>query len=265
MGENKIALEVREMSVRFGGLLANDSVSFKVEEGAFYGLIGPNGAGKTTVFNTITGSVAPTEGDILFCGDSLLKKRPDQIAAMGISRTFQNIRLFSQMTAQENVEIGMHTRPKYSRLSAALGLPIVRRTEREVRQKAAELLERLNLLPYQDMKAGNLPYGIQRKLEIARALATQPRLLLLDEPAAGMNNDECGELVNLLTRIHKDFGLTIVLIEHHMDVVVELCDRICVLNLGKVLTEDAPRQVQDDPRVIAAYLGNRRQVIEDGE
>ena len=258
MENSKTMLQVDNMTVRFGGLLANDKVSFSVGQGEFYGLIGPNGAGKTTVFNAITGNVTPAEGDILFNGVSLLRKRSDQIAAMGISRTFQNIRLFSQMTAQENVEIGMHARPQYSRLSAMLGLPIVRRVEREVQQKAEELLARLNLLKYKQMHAGKLPYGIQRKLEIARALATGPSLLLLDEPAAGMNNDECLELVGLLGSIRRDFDLTIILIEHHMDVVVDLCDRICVLNLGKVLTEGTPRQVQDNPDVITAYLGNRR-------
>jgi len=260
MKQNDTALELRNMSVRFGGLLANDNVTFSVSRGEFFGIIGPNGAGKTTVFNTMTGSVTPTEGDIIYEETSLLKKRPDQIASMGISRTFQNIRLFNQMTALENVEVGLHTKPQYSRLSAFLGLPVVKRVDNEVKQKARELLNRLNLLEYGSFKAGMLPYGIQRKLEIARALASSPRLLLLDEPAAGMNNDECNELVSILSVIHKDFNLTIILIEHHMDVVVGLCDRVCVLNLGKVLMIDKPSEVQSNPDVIAAYLGSRRQV-----
>lgn len=258
--ENKTVIEVKNVTIQFGSLKANSDVSFSVQEGELFGLIGPNGAGKTTMFNAMTGSVTPVQGDILFSGKSVLKKRADEICQMGISRTYQNIRLFPQMTVEENVEIGLHAVPQYSRLAAFLGLPIVKRTERETKQKAGELLDRFGLLDKREMKAGSLPYAMQRKLEIARALATNPKFLLLDEPAAGMNNDECNELVALLQKVHQDFHLTTLLIEHHMDLVASLCDKLCVLNLGEVLRQGCPVQVQKDPEVIRAYLGDRRQM-----
>ena len=227
MDNAKPAVEVRNITIQFGALKANRDVSFSVKEKEFFGLIGPNGAGKTTMFNAMTGGVVPVEGDILFNGTSVLKKRPDQICHIGISRTYQNIRLFSQMTVEENVEIGLHAVPQYSRLAAFLGLPVVKKVERESKERAGELLNRFGLFSQKDMKAGSLPYAMQRKLEIARALATKPKFLLLDEPAAGMNNDECNELVELLKGVHKDFDLTTILIEHHIDLVVNLCDRLC--------------------------------------
>ena len=242
--ETKPVIEVRNVTIQFGSLKANSDVSFSVRQGELFGLIGPNGAGKTTMFNAMTGSVTPTQGDILFDGKSVLKKRADEICKMGISRTYQNIRL--------------HAVPQYSRLAAFLGLPVVKRTERETKQRAREFLNRFGLLDKQDMKAGSLPYAMQRKLEIARALATSPKFLLLDEPAAGMNNDECNELVALLQQVHQDFHMTTLLIEHHMDLVASLCDKLCVLNLGKVLRQGTPSQVQKDPEVIQAYLGDRR-------
>ena len=251
-------LEVNNITIQFGALKANNNVTFNAKKGEFLGLIGPNGAGKTTIFNAMTGGVKPTEGEILLNGVSILNKRPDQRCHMGISRTYQNIRLFPQMTVEENVEIGLHATPEYSRFAAFLGTPIVKRKNKECKEKARKLLERFDLYQFKDMKAGNLPYGVQRKLEIARALATDPKLLLLDEPAAGMNNDECNELVSLLKKVHKDFNLTTILIEHHIDLVVQLCDRICVLNLGEILTEGIPSEVQSNPKVISAYLGNRR-------
>lgn len=263
MEENKIALEVKNLTIQFGGLKANNNVCFDVKKGEFFGLIGPNGAGKTTVFNAMTGSAEPSDGGILFEGKSLLKRKPDEIARMGISRTYQNIRLFDKMTAEENVAIGFHSTPEYSRFSALLGLPIVKRKDREVKEKTYKILEMLDLQDYKEITAGNLPYGIQRKFEIARALATSPRLLLLDEPAAGMNNDECNELVILLKKIHREFNLSVVLIEHHIDLVVKLCDRICVLNLGSVLTSGTPEEVQSNPDVIKAYLGNRREHVNE--
>lgn len=260
MNDTNPALIVKNLTIQFGGLKANDNVSFEVNKGEFFGLIGPNGAGKTTVFNAMTGGAIPASGDILFEGKSLLKRNPDEISRMGVSRTYQNIRLFGKMSAEENVAIGFHSIPEYSRLAALLGLPIVKRKDAEVREKTLRIIEMLDLMDYRHMVAGNLPYGIQRKFEIARALATSPRLLLLDEPAAGMNNDECLELVRLLKNIHQDFGLTIVLIEHHIDFVVELCHRICVLNLGSVLANGTPAETQNNPDVITAYLGKRRSV-----
>lgn len=255
----KTLFEVRDVTVQFGGLRASDHVSFQVKEGEIFGLIGPNGAGKTTIFNVITGSIVPTEGDILLDGKSLLKLSPDKIARSGISRTFQNIRLFPKMTVSENVAIGFHCTPMYSRLEALLGLPSVRRAEKEVERKVAEMLEIFGLTAYADMRAGNLAYGLQRKLEIARALATSPKLLLLDEPAAGMNNDECVELAKLLRLVREKFNVTIIIIEHHIDLVLDLCSRICVLNLGKVLKTDVPQAIQNDEEVIQSYLGSRRE------
>lgn len=251
--------EVKDISVQFGGLKASDHVSFSVKKGEVFGLIGANGAGKTTIFNVITGSIAPTEGDIFLDGKSLLHMSSDKIARFGISRTFQNIRLFPKMTVSENVAIGFHCTPMYSRLEALLGLPKVRRAEQEVDKKVADMLETFGLTQYASMRAGNLAYGLQRKLEIARALATSPKLLLLDEPAAGMNNDECTELSVLLREVHSRFDVTIILIEHHIDFVLGLCDRICVLNLGKVLKTDVPQVIQNDEDVIRSYLGSRRE------
>lgn len=258
MEQNKTAVEIKNLTIQFGELKAVNDASFSVKEGEFFGLIGPNGAGKTTCFNAMTGGVKARGGEILFGGSSVLNKRPQEICRMGVSRTYQNIRLFSNMSALENVEIGLHAVPKYSRLAALLNLPVVRRVEKECREEAYALLERFGLEAYAGMTAGNLPYGIQRKLEIARALATHPKYLLLDEPAAGMNNDECNELVALLRKTHRDFELTTILIEHHMDLVVSLCDRICVLNLGQVLANDVPNEIQNNPDVVKAYLGNRR-------
>ena len=251
-------LETKNLGIDFGGLTAVNNFDIKIGKNDIYGLIGPNGAGKTTCFNAMTGGIKKPEGDIKFEGKSVLGKNPREICYMGISRTYQNIRLFSNMTTLQNVEIGLHAKPQYSRLAAALNLPKVKKIDKECTEQAFVLLEKLGIEKYADLVSGNLPYGIQRKLEIARALATNPRFLLLDEPAAGMNNDECAELVDLLKMIHKDFDLTTIIIEHHMDLVVSLCDRICVLNLGHVLALDEPSVIQNNPEVIRAYLGNRR-------
>ena len=251
-------LDVSGMSIAFGGLRAMDHVSVKVNEDEFVGLIGPNGAGKTTFFNALTGYVKPSEGEILFDGKSLLRKSPSKIANWGISRTFQNIRLFPKMTVLENVSIPMHSTPKYSIWAAMLGLPSVKQAQDESEKRALEYLSLLGLEEHKDRQAGTLAYGSQRRLEIARALAASPKLLLLDEPAAGMNNDECSELIELLRSIHRMFNLTIVMIEHHIDIVLKLCSRIYVLNLGQLLAEGTPKQIQTDPRVVKAYLGERR-------
>ena len=251
-------LNIDNMTIAFGGLKAIDDVTIHVNEGEFVGLIGPNGAGKTTFFNAITGNVKPTSGTIIFNEIDLSKKKPDQISNCGISRTFQNIRIFPKMTVLENVMIPMHGVPSYSMWEAMLGLPVVKRTRVENEERAETFLKDLGLETYRDREAGTLAYGLQRRLEIARALAASPKLLLLDEPAAGMNNDECDELVDLLKRIHKQYNLTIVLIEHHISFVLKLCSRIYVLNLGKLLAEGGPSDIQNNPEVIKAYLGDRR-------
>lgn len=251
-------LDVSHMSIAFGGLRALEDVSVQVNENEFVGLIGPNGAGKTTFFNSITGYIKPSEGKILFNGENLVRKPPSKIANYGISRTFQNIRLFPKMTVLDNVSIPMHSTPKYSVWAAMLGLPSVKRVQIDTEKRALEFLSIMGLVEHKDRQAGTLPYGLQRRLEIARALAASPKLLLLDEPAAGMNNDECNELIELLRGIYKTFNLTVVMIEHHIDIVMKLCSRIYVLNLGKVLAEGTPKQIQTDPQVIKAYLGERR-------
>ena len=254
----KEILHIDHLLITFGGLRAIDDLTIHVDEGEFLGVIGPNGAGKTTFFNSITGNLVPASGTILFEGKSLVGKAPDQISHMGISRTFQNIRIFPQMTVLENVCIPLHSKPNYSVFSAMLGLPSARKKDAALREEALSYLENLGIGEYRDQKAGSLPYGLQRRLEIARALAAHPRLLLLDEPAAGMNNDECDDLVQLLKRIHQQYELTVVLIEHHMDVVFKLCNRIYVFNLGKLLSEGTPGEIQSHPDVISAYLGERR-------
>lgn len=251
-------LDVSHMSIAFGGLRALEDVSVQVNENEFVGLIGPNGAGKTTFLNSITGYIRPSEGKILFNGENLVRKPPSKIANYGISRTFQNIRLFPKMTVLDNVSIPMHSTPKYSVWAAMLGLPSVKRVQIDTEKRALEFLSIMGLVEHKDRQAGTLPYGLQRRLEIARALAASPKLLLLDEPAAGMNNDECNELIELLRGIYKTFNLTVVMIEHHIDIVMKLCSRIYVLNLGKVLAEGTPKQIQTDPQVIKAYLGERR-------
>lgn len=258
MSNQNEVLNVSNLVIRFGGLCAVDDVSIRINAGEFIGLIGPNGAGKTTFFNSITGNLVPTSGSITYCGKSLIKKNPAQISHMGISRTFQNIRIFPKMTVLENVCLPLHSEPTYNIFSAILGLPSAKKEDMRIRDEAVGFLDRLGIADYRDHQAGALAYGLQRRLEIARALAAHPKLLLLDEPAAGMNNDECNELVTLLKSIHRDYDLTVMLIEHHIDVVLSLCSRIYVLNLGKLLTEGAPQEIQSNPDVIRAYLGERR-------
>jgi branched-chain amino acid transport system ATP-binding protein len=248
-------LEVKNLTKRFGGLAAVADVSFSVRDGGIIGLIGPNGAGKTTIFNLITGVYKVTEGSVTFEGKSITDMEPFRIADRGITRTFQNIRLFKNLSVYDNVFTACHLSAKYSLPEAILRLPRFRREEKLLNEKAANLLEIAGLQDRSDVTASNLPYGLQRRLEIVRALALDPRLLLLDEPAAGMNPDETEQLMRLIADIRKRFKLSVLVIEHHMDLVMGLCERIVVLNFGIKLAEGAPSEIRSDPKVVEAYLG----------
>lgn len=248
-------LRTENITMQFGGLTAVKDLSIAVPEHAIVGLIGPNGAGKTTVFNMITGFYTPTEGRILFNGRDITGLVPHKVCREGISRTFQNIRLFSNETVLENVMIGCHVRRSSKWWMAPLGLPSFEREEKEIRSKSLALLDSLGLSSLADETSSSLPYGAQRRLEIARALATEPRFLLLDEPAAGMNPQETRELMKFIQNIRDQFGITILLIEHDMKVVMGVCEYIWVLDYGVKIAEGGPDAIQSDKKVIVAYLG----------
>ena len=248
-------LEMQNVVKRFGGLTAVSNMSFQVEKGEIFGVIGPNGAGKTTIFNLITGVYPVSEGNILFDGQSISGKKPYQIINGGIARTFQNIRLFKDLSVLDNVKAGLHNHHTYSTLEGILRLPRYYKAEKEMDEEAMELLKVFGLDGECDFKASNLPYGKQRKLEIARALATEPKLLLLDEPAAGMNPNETAELMETIRFVRDHFGMTILLIEHDMKLVSGICERLTVLNFGQVLCTGPTQDVLSNPEVIKAYLG----------
>ncbi len=248
-------LDVKNLGISFGGLRAVDSLDLKIEKGQLYGLIGPNGAGKTTIFNMLTGVYKPTDGKILLNGQDITGKSTIEINKAGIARTFQNIRLFKDLTVLDNVKVGLHNNHPYSTLAGIFRTPSYRKVEKEMDEKALELLKVFDLDKEADYKASNLPYGKQRKLEIARALATDPKLLLLDEPAAGMNPNETGELMDNIKLVRDRFDMTVLLIEHDMKLVSGICDELTVLNFGQCLAQGKTKSVLSDPKVIVAYLG----------
>jgi len=255
-------LKAENITMKFGGVVAVDNFSFHIDDNEIVALIGPNGAGKTTVFNMVTGVYKPTLGEIFlrdFTSEhqyiDITGKTPDKITQKGMARTFQNIRLFNQMTVLENVLVAKHANIKSNFLTAALHFPKAVKEEKQAQKEAAELLEKLNLYKFKDDPATSLPYGLQRHLEIARALATSPKLLLLDEPAAGMNPQETVELTHFIRQIKDEYKISIFMIEHHMDLIMDISERIYVLNFGKLIAHGTPEEIQNDTVVIEAYLG----------
>lgn len=255
MSEAAPMLEIKNLAIQFGGLKAVDNLNLVIKKNQLYGLIGPNGAGKTTVFNMLTGVYKPTAGTIFVDGENITGMSPAQINKHGIARTFQNIRLFKDMSVLDNVKVGLHNQKKYTAVEGVLRLPRYFKEEKEMDEKALELLKVFELDSERDTLSSNLPYGKQRKLEIARALATNPKLLLLDEPAAGMNPNETAELMDNIRFIIEKFDMTVLLIEHDMKLVSGICEEVTVLNFGQELAQGVTSEVLNDPKVITAYLG----------
>ncbi len=251
-----MVLELQNITMQFGGVTAIDDLSFGVQTGEIYGLIGPNGAGKTTLFNIVTGNYTQTKGTVLFHNEELSGLKPNMIVQKGIARTFQNIRLFKSMSVLDNVLIGFHNQANYTYFESILRLPRYFMYEKNIKREAMDILERFGIAEYADTNASSMSYGNQRKVEIARALATNPKLLLLDEPAAGMNPNETEDLSQIILKIKKEYGLTVLLIEHDMKFVNNMCDKVLVLDYGEEIFEGKPADAIVDEKVVAAYLGD---------